>query len=117
MSDQRREVHFAEMIKLAEAGGLDSSWLPELLRDGLADSAMLRLFCRTMAARDDTVTARLTTMQKDLDLISTVANEAGVAMPVTAFSRSLTRLGILAGLGEMDFTALIRLYDKQGAMV
>jgi 2-hydroxy-3-oxopropionate reductase len=104
-------VTMAEMLKLAENSGVDSTQIPEILADGFANSQVLQLFGQRMARRDPELTGRLTIAQKDLDLIRAVGRETGTPLPMCGTATEVVRLAIARGLGDRDVSQFIRLYD------
>ena len=102
----------AEMMRLAENGGVDSARLPDILSGGFADSRVLQVFGERMARRDPVVSSQLNIMLKDLDLIGAVAKTTATAMPITAIATELFRLAAAKGLGKQDSVSLIRIYDR-----
>ena len=104
-------VTMAEMLKLAENSGVDSTQIPEILADGFANSKVLQLFGQRMARRDPELTGRLTIAQKDLDLIRAVGRETGTPLPMCGTATEVVRLAIARGLGDRDVSQFIRLYD------
>ena len=104
-------VAMAEMLKLAENGGVDPTQIPEILADGFANSRVLQLFGERMARRDSEITGRLTIAQKDLDLIQTVGTETSTWLPMCSRATELVQLAIAKGLGDSDITQFIRVYD------
>lgn len=102
----------AEMVKLAEQGGIRSENLPALFAGGFADSRVLQVFGARMASRDDDVTAQISTMLKDLALIEDVGKSLDVGLPMTGLARQLMQMAIAAGHGDLDGSQIIRLYDQ-----
>jgi 3-hydroxyisobutyrate dehydrogenase len=104
----------AEMIALAERAGIDAERLPEALKGGLADSALLQGLAPRMAVRQyEPPLARLATLQKDLDTIVDVARAADAPAPVSALSAQLVRRHRLAHGNEADTTTLIELFAAE----
>ena len=105
-------VAMAEMLKLAENGGVDPTQIPDILADGFAASRVLELFGERMAHRDRKVTGRLTVAQKDLNLILAVGKQTSTKLPMCDTSSQLVRLAVSNGFGNQDITSLIQVYDK-----
>ena len=105
-------VAMAEMLKLAENGGVDPTQIPDILADGFAASRVLELFGKRMAHRDRKVTGRLTVAQKDLNLILAVGKQTSTKLPMCDTSSQLVRLAVSNGFGNQDITSLIQVYDK-----
>tara|TARA_B100000029_G_scaffold286270_1_gene280019 strand:- start:2551 stop:3432 length:882 start_codon:yes stop_codon:yes gene_type:complete len=107
-------VTMAEMIKLAENGGVVSQSLPEIFAAGFANSRILEVFGEQMASRDTTVTGKLKVAQKDLDLILSLGRDTATSLPMSGIATQMVRLAIDKGLGENDITQFIRIYDDDG---
>ena len=107
-------VTMAEMIKLAEKGGVASQSLPEIFAPGFANSRILEVFGEQMASRDATLTGKLKVAQKDLDLILSLGRDTATSLPMSGIATQMVRLAIDKGLGENDITQFIRIYDDDG---
>ena len=107
-------VTMAEMIKLAENGGVASQSLPEIFAAGFASSRILEVFGNQMASRDTTLTGKLKVAQKDLDLILSLGRDTATSLPMSGIATQMVRLAIDKGLGENDITQFIRIYDDDG---
>jgi 3-hydroxyisobutyrate dehydrogenase len=100
----------AEAVRLAEAGGVDATKLPEALRGGFADSLPLQIFGARMAARTfEPPLGASSTMLKDLENAFAVAREAGVPLPVSHAAAELYRLLAAQGRGEREPSVLVEL--------
>ena len=99
----------AEALALAERCGLELELVREALRGGSADSRILQVQGSRMIAHDYTPSARAAVMEKDLRLISELAEEAGLELPHVR--STLARYGelIARGEGELDSSALHKL--------
>ena len=107
-------VTMAEMIKLAENGGVASQSLPEIFGAGFANSRILEVFGEQMASRDTALTGKLKVAQKDLDLILSLGRDTATSLPMSGIATQMVRLAIDKGLGEDDITQFIRIYDDDG---
>ena len=107
-------VTMAEMIKLAENGGVASQSLPEIFAAGFANSRILEVFGEQMASRDTALTGKLKVAQKDLDLILSLGRDTATSLPMSGIATQMVRLAIDKGLGEDDITQFIRIYDDDG---
>ena len=107
-------VTMAEMIKLAENGGVASQSLPEIFAAGFANSRILEVFGEQMASRDTTLTGKLKVAQKDLDLILSLGRDTATSLPMSGIATQMVRLAIDKGLGENDIIRFIRIYDDDG---
>ena len=104
-------VAMAEMLKLAENGGIDPTQIPAILAGGFANSQVLQVFGSSMAHRNTEVTGRLAIAEKDLNLIRAAGQETSTPLPMCSTATELIRLAIADGLRDGDITQFIRLYD------
>ncbi len=101
----------AEMIKLAENGGIDSSQIPNIFADGFAASRVLEVFGKRMAIRSSETTGHLSTARKDLELILDAGKANATDLPMSNTAHQLVERAIDGGLGSRDITNLIQVYD------
>jgi 2-hydroxy-3-oxopropionate reductase len=101
----------AEAVKLAEAGGVNAAAIPNALKGGRADSAILQEFMGKFAARDFTPTGRIDNMMKDLDSLQSFALSTRTPLPMTGQLVEIHRLLVAAGLGSRDSAEMMRLLD------
>lgn len=100
----------AEAMRLAEAAGVDAAKLPEALRGGFADSKPLQVFGPRMASRAyEPALGTSNVMLKDLMNAVTVAEEAGVPLPMARAAVERYRLLVAEGKGEVEPSAFIDL--------
>lgn len=100
----------AEATALAEAAGVDPSRIPQALRGGRADSAILQEYMPRFAARDYRRTGRIDNMVKDLNAAQDLARLSHTAMPLTAMAAEIHRMLTAAGLGGEDQAALMEFF-------
>jgi 2-hydroxy-3-oxopropionate reductase len=106
----------AEATALAEAAGVDAARIPQALKGGRADSAILQEYLPRFAARDYRRTGRIDNMVKDLDGALALARQGGTPMPLTALCAEVHRMLTAAGLGGEDQAALMEFFkgpDKE----
>jgi 2-hydroxy-3-oxopropionate reductase len=101
----------AEAVKLAEAGGVDPNVIPNALKGGRADSAILQEFMGKFARRDYAPTGRIDNMMKDLDSLQAFALATHTPLPMTGQLIEIHRLLCAAGLGPKDSAEMMRLLD------
>jgi 2-hydroxy-3-oxopropionate reductase len=101
----------AEASALAEASGVDIASIPEALKGGRADSALLQEYMPRFAARDYRRTGRIDNMVKDLDGARDLARRTNTTMPLTALGAEIHRLLTAAGLGGEDQAALMEFFN------
>ncbi|CCD98290.1 NAD(P)-dependent oxidoreductase [Bradyrhizobium sp. STM 3809] len=97
----------AEATALAQAAGVDAAKIPQALRGGRADSAILQEYMPRFVDRDYRPTGRIDNMVKDLNGAQDLARQTGIAMPMTAVCAEIHRLLTAVGLGAMDQAALM----------
>lgn len=100
----------AEATALAEAAGVDVQKIPQALKGGRADSALLQEYMPRFAARDYRRTGRIDNMVKDLNGAQDLARLTHTAMPLTAICAEVHRMLTAAGLGGEDQAALMEFF-------
>jgi 2-hydroxy-3-oxopropionate reductase len=101
----------AEAVKLAEAGGVDPTIIPQALAGGRADNRIMQEFMAKFARRDYTPTGRIDNMLKDLDSLQTFALKTKTPLPMTGQVVEIHRLLCAAGLGSRDSAEMMRMLD------
>lgn len=104
-------VAVAEATQLALDAGVDAAKIPEAIKGGRADSAILQEYMAKMAAKDYTPAGRIDNMVKDLNGVQDLARQTGTAMPLTAVCAEIHRLLDSAGLGGADNATLMRFFE------
>lgn len=100
----------SEVIRLAEANGINVANLPDCLAGGFADSTVLQYHARRMIANELSGRGRATTMLKDMETACSVARKSGTTAPLTSLTTELYRLLVNQGHGDLDQIGLIELY-------
>jgi 2-hydroxy-3-oxopropionate reductase len=100
----------AEATALAEAAGVDVAKIPQALRGGRADSAILQEYMPRFATRDYRRTGRIDNMVKDLNGAADLARLTHTPMPLTALCAEIHRMLTSAGLGGEDQAALMEFF-------
>lgn len=100
----------AEATALAEAAGVDVTRIPQALKGGRADSALLQEYMPRFAARDYRRTGRIDNMVKDLNGALDVARGSNTPLPLTALCAEVHRMLTAAGLGGEDQAALMEFF-------
>lgn len=101
----------AEATQLALDAGVDAARIPEALRGGRADSAILQEYMPRFVARDYRRTGRIDNMVKDLNGAQDLARLTNTAMPLTAVCAEVHRMLTAAGLGGEDQAALMEFFS------
>ncbi len=102
----------AEATALAEAARVDATMIPQALKGGRADSAILQEYMPRFAARDYRRTRRIDNMVKDLNGAADLARLTGTPMPLTALCAEIHRMLTAAGLGGEDQAALMEFFKE-----
>jgi putative dehydrogenase len=103
----------AEAMLLADAAGLDPDLVVKLAGAGAGASRMFDMRAPMMAARSYTpATMRVSTWQKDMDIIGGFARDLGLTLPLFQASASIYTAAMQAGLGDQDTAAVFAILDK-----
>ncbi len=105
----------AEGVRLAQASGLDLTKVREAIGAGAAQSWQMDNRWETMAADKFDFGFAIDWMRKDLDIALRAADEAGLALPVTALIDQFYAEVQADGGARQDTSALVRRYRKAGA--
>lgn len=100
----------AEATQLALDAGVDAAKIPQALRGGRADSAILQEYMPRFVAKDYRRTGRIDNMVKDLNGAQDLARRTNTAMPLTAVCAEVHRMLTAAGLGGEDQAALMEFF-------
>jgi 2-hydroxy-3-oxopropionate reductase len=101
----------AEATRLAMDAGVDALKIPEALKGGRADSALLQEYLPRFATKDYRRTGRIDNMVKDLNAVQDLARETGTSMPLTAVCAEVHRMLTAAGLGGEDQAAVMEFFN------
>ncbi len=100
----------AEATQLALDAGVDAAKIPQALRGGRADSAILQEYMPRFVARDYRRTGRIDNMVKDLNGALDLARASHTSMPLTALCAEIHRMLTAAGLGGEDQAAVMEYF-------
>lgn len=100
----------AEATQLALDAGVDAAKIPQALKGGRADSAILQEYMPRFVAKDYRRTGRIDNMVKDLNGAQDLARRTNTAMPLTAACAEVHRMLTAAGLGGEDQAALMEYF-------
>ncbi|MBX2856139.1 MAG: NAD(P)-dependent oxidoreductase [Rhodobacteraceae bacterium] len=106
----------AEATRLALDAGVDAAKIPQALKGGRADSALLQEYMPRFVAKDYRRTGRIDNMVKDLNGAQDLARLTNTSMPLTAAAAEIHRMLTAAGLGGEDQAALMEFFggvDKE----
>ena len=101
----------AEATQLALDAGVDAAKIPQALKGGRADSAILQEYMLRYVAKDYRRTGRIDNMVKDLNGAQDLARRTNTAMPLTAVCAEVHRMLTAAGLGGEDQAALMEFFS------
>ncbi len=100
----------AEATQLALDAGVDAVKIPQALKGGRADSAILQEYTPRYVAKDYRRTGRIDNMVKDLSNAQDLARRTNTAMPLTSLCAEIHRMLTAAGLGGEDQAALMEFF-------
>ncbi len=100
----------AEATQLALDAGVDAAKIPQALKGGRADSAILQEYMPRFATKDYRRTGRIDNMVKDLNGAQDLARRTNTSMPLTALCAEIHRMLTAAGLGGEDQAALMEYF-------
>ncbi|WP_390915503.1 NAD(P)-binding domain-containing protein [Pseudosulfitobacter sp. SM2401] len=100
----------AEATQLALDAGVDATKIPQALKGGRADSALLQEYLPRFAQKDYRRTGRIDNMVKDLNAVNDLARQTGTSMPLTALCAEIHRMLTAAGLGGEDQAAVMEYF-------
>lgn len=106
-------VAISEALSLARAGGLDLRQLMTLLRSGLAGSELLEQKGDRFLTNDFVGGGSARNQVKDLDFVVDAGRRFGIEQPVTDMTRWLFLRLLEQGGGDLDHTAVIRVFGSQ----
>ncbi len=107
-------VLMAEVLRLAEEGGIDAARIPDCLTGGHADSTLLHFAYPKMQTRDFEPPASLTRqMLKDLDNVGEEAARLSLDLPLVRAAEQRFRKHADAGNAMRETCSIYELYNPQ----
>ncbi len=103
---------FCEGMVLATKAGLDPRLMIEILDNSAARSALFAAKAPTVLARDFGTFFSTKWMHKDVGLALESGMEQGVPLPLTSVTEQVFRAALAAGLGEEDFSSIIKVLES-----
>jgi 2-hydroxy-3-oxopropionate reductase len=100
----------AEATQLALDAGVDAAKIPQALKGGRADSALLQEYLPRFVEKDYRRKGRIDNMVKDLNAVNNLARQTGTSMPLTAMCAEIQRMLTAAGLGGEDQAAVMEFF-------
>ncbi|HVC86012.1 MAG TPA: NAD(P)-dependent oxidoreductase [Gaiellaceae bacterium] len=96
----------SEALVLGEAAGVSRASLLEVMGSSAAGAPFVRYKTEPLLHDDFSATFTTALMEKDVDLVLAVAEEAGVELPLAGELKALLRGAIEAGYADDDFISL-----------
>lgn len=106
----------AETLTLGEANGLDRAQMLEIIKSSAVGSLFVGYKAGPLVADDYASTFSSHLMYKDLRLVIDLANGAGVPLPVASLVQQLIQGCIGAGMGDLDFMALLPRLQREAGL-
>ena len=103
----------AEGLALGRASGLEAEAVLSILKAGAAYSRVMDTKGEKMVSEDFSTQAKLSQHLKDVRLILSAGDRAGVTLPLSAAHRRLLETAEAAGFGNADNSAVIKAYDSK----
>ncbi len=103
----------AEALALARAAGVDPARVREALMGGFAGSRILELHGQRMIEGEFRPGGKVVTQRKDMRQALELGEALGLELPATRLNLSLYERLVEAGDGELDHSALYRLYSPR----
>ena len=102
----------SEGLALAKRAGVEPGKVREAIMGGFAHSRILELHGKRMVEGNFTPGGRARTQRKDITQGEQLAREVGIERPMLELAGELYDRLIAAGHGDLDHSALYKLYDK-----
>ena len=101
----------AEALELAKRAGADPAKVRQALKGGFADSRILEVHGQRMVDGDFRPGGKCATQCKDMAQAQELAAKLGFNLPASALNKELYERVIEAGFGDLDHSALIKVFD------
>ncbi len=102
----------AEGLSFARRIGLDGALALKVLKESAAYSTVMDVKGEKMISGDFRPQARLSQHRKDVLIILELARRAGIDLPLSTLHETLLRDAESLGLGDLDNSAVVRLYEE-----
>lgn len=103
-----------EAVALCERAGIDAARIPQCLGGGYADSNVLKAYWPRMVERDFAPRGYVRQLLKDLEMVSAWAGSLQSRTPVLDSALAAYRELKKQGHSELDTSAVVKLYRKEG---
>lgn len=108
-------VLMAEVLRLAEASGIDAARIPQCLHGGHADSTMLHFaYPRMLKRKFEPPLSRTKQMLKDLHAVEAEAARLSLELPLIGMAADRFEAYAEAGGEAADTSSIYRLYSEKG---
>lgn len=102
---------FAEAFVMGRKAGLEPGKVLEVVLRGSASCPLLEFKGKAIAERKFSPTFHLKMMRKDLTLALATADSLEASMPLTSLVNELHQAGMAQGLGEEDFSSIVKVFE------
>jgi 3-hydroxyisobutyrate dehydrogenase-like beta-hydroxyacid dehydrogenase len=102
----------AEGLSFAKRIGIEGRSALEVLKQSAAYSTVMDVKGEKMLSGDFLPQARLSQHRKDVQIILDLARRVGLDLPLSALHETILRDAESLGLGDLDNSAVVRLYEE-----
>ena len=103
-------IILAEALSFAEALGIDAKKIPDALKDGHAGSNLLMSLFPRMIDKDFEPQGYSTQILKDLNMLSKLAEEKNIPIPMSSLSKQLFTILVKKSKKNLDGTSIVKLF-------
>lgn len=104
----------AEGVALCGKAGIDAARIPDCLAGGYADSNVMKAYWPRMVEQDFAPRGYLRQLLKDLEMVNDWAGHLKAPAPMLMQALSLYRLAASHGYSELDSSAVVKIYNREG---
>lgn len=106
---------FSEAFVMGRKAGLDGDQMLDVILHGSAACPLLQFKGKAIAQRNFVPTFHLRMMRKDLSLAMVTADGLRTPMPLTSLLNELHQAGMAKGLGDEDFSSIVKVFEGLAA--
>ena len=103
-------IILAEALSFAEAWVIDAKKIPDALKDGHAGSNLLMSLFPRMIDKDFEPQGYSTQILKDLNMLSKLAEEKNIPIPMSSLSKQLFTILVKKSKKNLDGTSIVKLF-------
>ncbi len=107
---------FSEAFVMGRKAGLEGDRMLEVILHGSASCPLLEFKGKAIEERNFSPTFHLRMMRKDLSLAMATADALKTPMPLTSILNELHQAGIAQGLGDQDFSSIVKVFEGLAAL-